>query len=160
MTIGIDLGDVWSHYCTFNQDGEVVDRGRFRTTPKAIAKWFTDLHSTHVAMEAGVHSIWINEQVQELGHEVIVANVRELRAISHSHRKSDQVDAEKLARYAVLIRTSSGRSPSHCRTAASPHPDPCAGVTGPAAHSLRERGSRPDQGLWPSYAGILHSVLR
>jgi transposase len=29
-----------------------------------------------------------------------VANVRELRAISHSDLKSDQVDAEKLARYA------------------------------------------------------------
>ena len=27
MTIGIDLGDVWSHYCTLNQEGEVVDRG-------------------------------------------------------------------------------------------------------------------------------------
>jgi hypothetical protein len=25
MTIGIDLGDVWSHYCTLNQEGEVVD---------------------------------------------------------------------------------------------------------------------------------------
>jgi hypothetical protein len=34
ITIGIDLGDVWSHYCTLNQDGEVVDRGRFRTTPE------------------------------------------------------------------------------------------------------------------------------
>jgi transposase len=33
---------------------------------------------------------------------VIVANVRELRAISHSDRKSDQVDAEKIARYARL----------------------------------------------------------
>ena len=53
-------------------------------------------------MEAGTHSIWVNEQFQELGHEVIVANVRELRAISHSDRKSDQVDAEKLARYARL----------------------------------------------------------
>lgn len=31
LTIGIDLGDVWSHYCTLNQEGEVVDRGRFRT---------------------------------------------------------------------------------------------------------------------------------
>jgi transposase len=31
-----------------------------------------------------------------------VANVRELRAISHSDRKSDQVDAEKLARFARL----------------------------------------------------------
>src|SRR5271168_1069578 len=102
LTIGIDLGDVWSHYCTLNRDGEVVDRGRFRTTSKAIEKWFTDVPSARVAMEAGVHSIWISEQLQELGHEVIVANVRELRAISHSDRKSDQVDAEKLARFARL----------------------------------------------------------
>ena len=29
MTIGIDLGDVWSHYCTLNEEGEVVDRSRF-----------------------------------------------------------------------------------------------------------------------------------
>jgi hypothetical protein len=28
MTIGIDLGDVWSHCCTLNEDGEVVGRGR------------------------------------------------------------------------------------------------------------------------------------
>ncbi|MFY9939817.1 MAG: IS110 family transposase [Silvibacterium sp.] len=101
-TIGIDLGDIWSHYCTLNQDAEVIDRGRFRTTPKAIEKWFTDVPHARIAMEAGTHSIWISEQLQELGHEVIVANVRELRAISHSDRKSDQVDAEKLARYARL----------------------------------------------------------
>jgi hypothetical protein len=37
-----------------------------------------------------------------MGHDVLVANVRELRAISHSDRKSDQVDAEKLARFARL----------------------------------------------------------
>ena len=36
MTIGIDLGDVWSHYCTLNEDGEVVDRGRFRTSPSGV----------------------------------------------------------------------------------------------------------------------------
>jgi transposase len=53
-------------------------------------------------MEAGTHSIWISAQLQELGYEIIVANVRELRAISHSDRKSDQVDAEKLPRYARL----------------------------------------------------------
>jgi transposase len=102
LTIGIDLGDVWSHYCTLNEDGEVVDPGRFRTTAKAVENWFTDVPPARVAMEAGTHSIWISEQLQELGHEVIVANVRELRAISHSDRKSDQVDAEKLARYSRL----------------------------------------------------------
>jgi transposase len=102
MTIGIDLGDVWSHYCTLNQSGDIVGRGRFRTTPKAIEKWFTDLPPSRVAMEAGTHSIWISEQLQELDHEVIVADVPELRSISRSDRKSDHADAEKFARFARL----------------------------------------------------------
>jgi transposase len=63
MTIGIDLGDVWSHYSTLNEDGQVLDRGRFRTTPKAIDKWFTDVPHARLAMEAGTHSIWISEQL-------------------------------------------------------------------------------------------------
>ena len=65
-------------------------------------------------MEAGTHSIWISEQIRDLGHEVIVANVRKLRAISHSDRQSDSVDAEKLARYLGLRpkrSQSGGRDP-------------------------------------------------
>ena len=96
LTIGIDLGDVCSLYCTLSQRGEVIDRGRFRTMRKAINTWFTDVPHARVAMKAGVHSIWISKQLEQLGHEVIVANVRELRAISHSDRKSDDVDAEKV----------------------------------------------------------------
>src|SRR5258708_25843987 len=102
ITMGIDRGDGWSHYCTLNEDGEVVGRGRFRTSPSGVEKWFTDLPPVRIAMEAGTHSIWISEQLQELGHEVIVANVRELRAISHTDRKRDQAGAEKLSRYARL----------------------------------------------------------
>ena len=64
-------------------------------------------------MEAGTHSIWISEQLQELGHEVLVANARELRAISHSDRKSDQADAEKRARFARDGPESSSRPISH-----------------------------------------------
>src|ERR1039457_2381076 len=43
MTIGIDLGDIWSHYCTLNEDGEVVDRGRFRANPSGVDKRFRDI---------------------------------------------------------------------------------------------------------------------
>jgi len=102
ITIGIDLGDIWSHYCTLNEEGEVVDRGRFRTNPSGVDKRFWDIERARVAMETGTHSIWVSEQIEQLGHEVIVANVRELRALSHSDRKSDKVDAEKIARYARL----------------------------------------------------------
>jgi transposase len=76
--------------------------GRFRTTPEALAKQFADIDAVRVAIENGTHSIWMNEQLRGYGHEVIVANVQELQAISRSDRKSDRVDAEKLASYARL----------------------------------------------------------
>jgi len=46
-----------------------------------VERWFTDLPSVRIAMEAGTHSIWMSEQLGEMGHVVIVANVRELWAI-------------------------------------------------------------------------------
>jgi hypothetical protein len=143
------------HYCTLNQDGEVVDRGRFRTTPKKTEKWFTDVPHARVAMEAGTNSIWISEQLQDVGHDVIVANVRELRAISHSDRKSDQIDAEKLARYARLdpeiLRPIAHRN---SRTAGSPHTDPRSRPHGPTVYSSGERRARADEVLWTSHAGF------
>ena len=50
--------------------------------------------------EAGTHFLRVSELLHKLSHELIVANVRELRAITHNDRKSDRVDAQKLARYA------------------------------------------------------------
>ena len=98
ITIGIDLGDQWSHYCVLDEAGEIVEEGRFRTTPEALAKHFDGLSRARIAMEAGTHSIWINEELQQFGHEVLVANVQELHALCRSDRKSDRVDAEKSAR--------------------------------------------------------------
>src|SRR5262245_5462870 len=101
-TIGIDLGDKWSHYCILDGAGEVMEEGRFRTTKESLTKHFADLARTRIALENGAHSIWISECLREFGHEVLVANVQELYAICRSDRKSDRVDAEKLARYARL----------------------------------------------------------
>ena len=54
MTIGIDLGDIWSHYCTLNEDGEVVDRGRFRTNPSGVDKRFRDIGPARVVWARGL----------------------------------------------------------------------------------------------------------
>jgi hypothetical protein len=37
MKIGIDLGDVWNHYCTINEEGEVIDR-QHASQPKRNSK--------------------------------------------------------------------------------------------------------------------------
>jgi transposase len=59
-TIGIDLGDQWSHYCVLDEAGEVLEEGRFRTTEGGVGKRFEDMESARIAMEAGTHSIWIS----------------------------------------------------------------------------------------------------
>lgn len=101
-TIGIDIGDQWSHYCVLDQAGDVMEEGRFRTTKEALSKHFQETDPARIAIENGTHSIWISELLRSCGHEVFVANVQELHAICRNDRKSDRVDAEKLARYVRL----------------------------------------------------------
>jgi transposase len=96
LTVVIDLGDEWSHCCLLDEEGEIVDQCRVKTTREAMKAGFEELKQAH--------SRWVSQTLSEMGHEVIVANARELRAITRSDRKSDKVDAEKLARYARVDR--------------------------------------------------------
>lgn len=100
LTMGIDVGDKRSDYCVLNRAGEKVAEAGLSNTAAALAKHFGGLKRTRVALETGTQTGWISRELEALGHEVIVANARELRAISGSRRKSDRRDAEKLARYA------------------------------------------------------------
>jgi transposase len=97
-TIGIDLGDRYSHCCFLGPDGAVLSEGRVRTTPEAMASHFKDLPSSRIAIEVGAHSRWVSQLLQDWGHEVVVANPRNLQMITCSVRKSDTVDAHMLAR--------------------------------------------------------------
>ena len=77
-----------------DREGAIIEEGRLQSTPAAVEKQFADLARTRIAMEAGMQSLWVSSLLTKLGHEVLVANVRELRAIIHSDRKSDKVDAQ------------------------------------------------------------------
>jgi transposase len=102
VTIGIDLGDRFSHYCTIDVAGTVVAEGRIATTAGSIELEFARVPGKTIAIEAGTHSAWISRLLTKLGHEVIVANPRKLRLIYENQSKSDRVDAEYLARVARL----------------------------------------------------------
>lgn len=101
-TLGLDLGDRWSHVCELDAGGGVVDRARVRTTPAAFRKWFVAGPRGQVALEAGTHSLWSARLLEELGFEVIVANPRQVALITRSDRKTDKADAELLARLARM----------------------------------------------------------
>jgi len=95
-TIGIDLGDKTSRYCMVNQAGEVVEEGSFRNEVHSIEAHFGG-EQRRIGLEAGAQSPWISRELKRLGHEVIVANARELKWITSSDSKNDATDARKLA---------------------------------------------------------------
>lgn len=102
MTIGIDLGDRCSRYCIVDEQGDVVSEGSFATTKAGVEKMFKCMARCRVALETGCHSPWISRQLTRLGHEVIVANARQVQLISQSTRKDDRLDARTLARLARI----------------------------------------------------------
>ena len=55
---------------------------------------------TRIAIEAGAQSRWIAKTPGEFGHEVIVANPRQVQLISANHSKNDSNDAKLLAKLA------------------------------------------------------------
>ncbi len=102
MTVGLDLGDRYSHYCLFNSDGEVVEEGRVQSTEDALRRHFEGEDCLRIALECGAHSTWVSRLLNALGHLVIVANAGKISAITGSESKKDRNDAEKLARFAAF----------------------------------------------------------
>jgi transposase len=101
MTAGLDIGDKYSYLCLLDTDsGEVIEEGRLRTTPEALRRRFASERPLRIAIETGTYSPWVSRLLEECGHEVLVANARKLRLIYASKQKSDEVDAENLARLA------------------------------------------------------------
>jgi transposase len=102
-TAGLDIGDKYSYLCLIDTgSGEVIEEGRLRTTPEAIRRRFASERPLRIAIETGTHSPWVSRLLEECGHEVLVANARRLRLIYSNKRKTDEIDAENLARLARL----------------------------------------------------------
>ncbi len=101
MTAGLDLGDKYSYLCLVDtQSGEVIEEGRLRTNPETFKRRFASEQPLRIAIEAGTHSPWVSRALEGCGHEVLVANARKLRLIYANKRKTDEIDAENLARLA------------------------------------------------------------
>lgn len=95
---GLDLGDKRSVFCVLDHKGTVVERGTVVTSTAAMRRKFEGAAPCRIFVEAGGQSWWVSRLLEACGHEVVVANPRQVRLISASTRKSDAVDAETLAR--------------------------------------------------------------
>ena len=76
----------------------MVRERRVRTTAPALSSALGDLPPARVVIEAGPRSPWLSRLVAGLGHEVVVANPRQVALIARNQRKTDRLDAAWLAR--------------------------------------------------------------
>ena len=95
--VGIDLGDKRSRVCVTDEKGEIVLEEWVETTPAAFFKRFKGEPEMRIAMEVGAHSRWGNDLLSRCGHDVRVADARQLGLITKSNAKSDKRDARTLA---------------------------------------------------------------
>jgi len=98
LTVGIDVGDRYSRICVLDAEGEVMEAGFLMTEEAAFRRRFTGMEPCLTAMEASTHSPWLSRLIEDLGHECLVANPATLKG--KNRKKSDKIDAEKLARWA------------------------------------------------------------
>ena len=99
-TIGIDLSDRTFRYCALDRGGKIVEEGERKLNPESLGKFLAAQPAARVAVETGAHCAWVQQLAQQLGHEAIVANARELRAVTGRSHRSDSQDARQLARLA------------------------------------------------------------
>ena len=95
--VGVDISDRSCEIAVLDAEGNELETAKVATTKEAIRRYFEKVGPSRVAMEVGTHSPWMSRIVEELGHEVYVANARKLRAIWDSDFKSDRTDARLLA---------------------------------------------------------------
>src|ERR1700674_2222392 len=100
LTIGVDLGDLWSFYCIRDEAGQVILEQKLPTTPEAMKQTFSRIPQSLIALETGTHAPWVSRLFTQLGHEVIVAHAQKVELITKSSRKDDRHDAQTLARLA------------------------------------------------------------
>ncbi len=96
--IGIDVHKVESQICILTEGGEVVGR-RIRTQRERFAAVVGGRPRAKVLIEASTESEWVARCLEELGHEVVVAdpNFAAMYATRSRKVKTDLRDARTLA---------------------------------------------------------------
>jgi len=99
-TIGLDLGDRKHAVCVLGANGTIFKEETIANTRSSLAALSRRHPGALVVMEVGMQSPWISRFFTALGHRVLVANPRKVRAIYQNDRKSDRNDAVMLAKLA------------------------------------------------------------
>lgn len=95
--IGIDLHKTSSQVCILSEDGELTER-RIKSTGASLDEVFAQRPQARILVEASTESEWVASHLEQLGHDVIVAdpNFVPMYATRDKKIKTDKRDARAL----------------------------------------------------------------
>ena len=144
LSMGIDVGQRQSVIFALSSAGEIViesqkietfDDQAWRTLLESLA----DRFSLRACFEVGPHYEWLYDLLMEYCQEVEVVNASDFAVISRSQKKTDKIDAQKLAE--GFYR---GDLPTVYVPCKAVRKGPTFGFLYPQAQSNFEQGERPD----------------
>ena len=112
---GIDLGVKSSAFCFIDEQGHVVDEGEVTMDKQCLKRIFGSWEPMSMVVEACPMAEWVCQFLEEFGHEAIIIDARQAKAIIRSKKKTDKIDAKKLAQ---MCRTG-WYNPVHRKSAAA-----------------------------------------
>ena len=99
--VGVDLHKRMSQIAVLTEEGEIAQR-RLANDPAALQAFFGQLPPhTPVAIEASGTWWWLVDLLEGAGHQPVLSNPKQTKAIAAARLKNDRVDAERLA---LLLR--------------------------------------------------------
>ena len=102
LTIGLDLSDRTFQFCELNAAGRDRRGRRAQARPAdSLRKYLAAQPRARASRwKPAAQSAWVKRLIEQLGHEAVVANARELQAVTGRSHRSDHHDARQLARLA------------------------------------------------------------
>ena len=95
--VGLDVHKKTIAFCEKKQDGRVVEEGVLEATRSALQSWANRRVPWVGGMEATLFTGWIYDFLKPFAVELKVGHPLMLRSICAGKKKSDKIDARKLA---------------------------------------------------------------
>jgi transposase len=97
--IGIDLHTNRFNCCILNEEGK-QQKTTYDITPESIKAFCETLDkNSHIMFEASTNSFEFFDRIKDKAGTIIIGNTFKLKLISFVDKKTDKIDAEKLAKY-------------------------------------------------------------
>lgn len=102
MFVGLDVSKKETVGVWKDEKGSKISEEIFPTNQDGLQRLAAKLDNCEVVLEASTSGVFVYDFLREKGLSVKVANPNAIKSISHSEKKTDREDAEKLA---DLLRT-------------------------------------------------------